>query len=132
MTLRDDIKNVWVGKCWNALAEFCLSDTMKLIEAEDKRRYGWTEKDCPFVYGEEIEVSDNNIDWHRKTVKLWGYNPEAPCYKYRTSEGFFQYARPIQKQKEYKGVNFTVITQYPIDILQMDVNGKKYKLVEVE
>lgn len=129
MTLRNEITAV-VDHYTNYFGprSHIVQALMKVIHADNKARYGWTEEDCPFKYGEEIEVGHLTTDYRRHVFITFDRDTKFYLATDGQSIRWFSYARAIPKE-EPKTANLD--TGIYLVGATFAVNGKKYKLVEV-
>lgn len=124
-TLRDKITEIFSKRHCDSV-QIAINQVMSAI----KSKYGWTDEDCPFSYGDEIEAGDEPDEGY--TVTFVSYLPQCRFpYCTRNQAGTpssWKYARPVQKQ----GQHTTTFIEKVADTACVDINGKKYKLVEVK
>lgn len=109
-TLREKIRAIIEGKNlppfkdeeWymTFLGEY-IDKIMSAVEADNKRKYGWTDEDCPFSYGDEIEVSDDKINLYKAAFISFLPQCRFPYYA-RNMAGVpstWSNAHPVLKQE---------------------------------
>lgn len=105
--------------------------TIDAVMQAIKSKYGWDDEDCPFSFGDEIEVTySHDIEGAVWDTDIFRYY-DTDLKKYWCDEDMYSIARPIQKE-EPKKVTLMFEMQSPENLIVSSDSGKKYKLVEVE